>query len=318
MQEEPVTLERHDPPQRLTGERGQTGVRTGFSHIGMFLFGLPFFLVGQYFVLGTLGSRPLDMEKANVPAWVLGLVGLVFLMGGLLLWAMGYRRMRFRRQLAASRRMHPDEPACADYPWDREGFIPDRWGPVLKALAMLPFMLALLAVMNYMVFVADGGAPLFAKLIVGCFDLILLFSLYRLALMLLRAIKYGRTRLRFAHFPFRRGDVLPVRIELPAPARRAHGGRLTLRQIEEFWEVTGRRGKNRNKRIVHDCAWSGERVFEEGGLPVNSSVLEVDFLIPAEAMPTRIDAERPLFWELELELATPGVDYCQRYLVPVY
>jgi len=63
---------------------------------------------------------------------------------------------------------------------------------------------------------------------------------------------------------------------------------------------------------------AGQGGGEEGGVPVNSSVVEADFLIPAEAMPTRIDAERPLFWELELELATPGVDYCQRYLVPVY
>lgn len=317
MQEEPVRLERHDPPERLAGERGQTGVRTGFSHIGMFLFGLPFFLVGEYFVLGALGVRPLDMEKANVPTWVLGLVGVVFLMGGLMLWAMGYRAMRYRRQLVRSRRRYPDEPACADYPWDREGFVPDRWGKVLKALAMLPFFVAFLGVMNYVVFVVDGGAPLFAKAIAVLFDMIFLFALYRLGLMFLRAIKFGRSRLRFDRFPYRTGDTFPVRVELPTPLRRASGGRITLRQIEEYWEVTGR-GKSRSKRIVHACGWSGVRVFGVDELQLGSALPEISFAIPTEASPTWIDAERPVFWEVELEITTPGVDFQGRYLVPVY
>ncbi|NBB79554.1 MAG: hypothetical protein GVY36_08935 [Verrucomicrobia bacterium] len=302
----------------MSEERGQTGVRTGLSHVGMFLFGLPFFLVGQYFLLGSLGLRPLDLERANVPEWVLGLVGLVFLMGGLMLWAMGYRAMRFRRRLAAARRAHPDQPAYADFPWDWKGFVPDRWGKVLQALAMLPLVAALIVVMNYMVFVANRGAPLFAQAIVLLFDVFLVFGLYRLGLMVLRAVKYGRTRLRFERFPFRRGETLPVHIELPAAVRRTGGGRIELRQIEEFWEVSGRAGKNRRKSLVHECGWSGERVFEKGEVPVNSGVLETSFAIPAEVPPTRIDAERPIFWELDLRLETPGVDFHQRYLVPVY
>ena len=318
MSQRPIHLEPYDPPQRLSEERGQTGVRTGMSHVGMFLFGLPFFLIGQYFVLGTLGLRPLDMDNSNVPAWVLGLVGLVFLMGGLMLWGMGYRRLRFRRRLAASRRAHPDEPACADYPWDWQGIVPDRWGKVLKALAMLPLVVALIAVMNYMVFVADGDAPWFVRIIVGLFDLFLVFGLYRLGLMIVRAIKYGRTRLRFVRFPFRGGEVLPVAIELPAAARRVTGGRIELRQIEEYWEVTGNTQKNRSKRIVHECGWSGEQVFDPGAVPLNSGVLETEFLIPEEAPSTRIDAERPVFWELDVQLETPGIDFHQRYLVPVY
>ena len=319
MTRRPIQLEPHDPPKRLSEERGQTGVRTGMSHTGMFLFGLPFFLIGQYFVLGTLGLRPLDMDNANVPVWVLGLVGLVFLMGGLILWGMGYRRMRFRRRLAASHRAHPDEPACADYPWDWHGFVPDRWGKVLQGLAMLPFIVALIAVMNYMVFVADDGAPWFARIIVGLFDLFLIFGLYRLGLMIVRAIKYGRTRLRFARFPFRCGEVVPVMIELPAAARRVTGGRIELRQIEEYWEVTaGSTRKGRSKRIAHKRGWSGDQVFESGSVPVNSGVLEAEFTIPAEAPPTKIDAERPVFWELDVQLETPGIDFHQRYLVPVY
>ena len=172
-------LEKHSPPQRLSEERGQTGFRTGLSHSGMFWFGLPFFLIGQYFVLGVLGLRPLDMEKSNAPPWILGLVGLVFLMGGLMLWGMGYRRMRFH------------------------------------------------------------------------------------------------------------------------------------------WEVTGR-GKNRSKRIVHECGWSGGRTFDEGSDFARSGLLEAEFVIPPEAPATKIDAERPVFWELRVRLETPGPDFHQRYLVPLY
>jgi len=225
--------------------------------------------------------------------------------------------MRFHRKLTLSKRNHPGEPACADYPWDTTGFVPKRWGAVLKAVGMLPFIAALVGVTNYFVFVADDGSPWFARIIAGVFDLFLIYGLYRLSLMVLRAVKYGRTRLRFETFPVRRGETWTAVIELPAAARKATKGRIELRQIEEFWEVTGR-GKNRSKRIVHECGWSGGRTSDEGSDFARSGLLEAEFVIPPEAPATKIDAERPVFWELRVRLETPGPDFHQRYLVPLY
>jgi hypothetical protein len=33
---------------------------------------------------------------------------------------------------------------------------------------------------------------------------------------------------------------------------------------------------------------------------------------------TNLSAERPVFWELQIVLSMPGLDFTERYLVPVY
>jgi hypothetical protein len=35
-------------------------------------------------------------------------------------------------------------------------------------------------------------------------------------------------------------------------------------------------------------------------------------------LPTRLSADRPLFWELEVKLGLPGVAFNETYLVPIY
>jgi hypothetical protein len=33
---------------------------------------------------------------------------------------------------------------------------------------------------------------------------------------------------------------------------------------------------------------------------------------------TRLSADKPLFWELEVKLKLPGLDFSETYLVPIY
>jgi hypothetical protein len=317
MNGEIINVEQQDPPERISVQRAAVGFRSGFPPLGIFLFGLPFFLIGGYFILGVAGVFPLDMSRSSVPAWVLGLVGVVFLSGGLLVWGMGIRTLRFQRRLALSGRTHQEEPACADYPWDLNGFTPDRWKPIGQTLFTGIILGALMGVGNYVVFFDDNNAPVFAKVIVGLFNTILLFLLYRLVKQILHAVKFGDSRLLFESFPVRRGALYTARIELPATARRAQSGKIELRQLNEQWHVRGR-GKNQSKQLVHTCDWKGGRDLTSAELNENPGILTASFWIPDEAPTTKIDTDKPVFWELEVQLKLPGLDFRQEYLVPVY
>jgi hypothetical protein len=40
--------------------------------------------------------------------------------------------------------------------------------------------------------------------------------------------------------------------------------------------------------------------------------------LPPDARTTHLDAGKPLFWELEVKLELPGLNFNETYLVPVY
>jgi hypothetical protein len=39
---------------------------------------------------------------------------------------------------------------------------------------------------------------------------------------------------------------------------------------------------------------------------------------PSDAQPTHLSTAKPTFWELEVKLDLPGLDFNETYLVPVY
>jgi hypothetical protein len=46
--------------------------------------------------------------------------------------------------------------------------------------------------------------------------------------------------------------------------------------------------------------------------------VELAYDLPPGAPATRLGAHRPVFWELEVNLDVPGLDFKQNYLVPIY
>ncbi len=44
----------------------------------------------------------------------------------------------------------------------------------------------------------------------------------------------------------------------------------------------------------------------------------LNYELPADAQPTQLSADKPVFWELEVGLDLPGLDFKETYLVPIY
>ena len=59
-------------------------------------------------------------------------------------------------------------------------------------------------------------------------------------------------------------------------------------------------------------------VFEEPRQLGYGDELELVFEPPREAPATSLHGERPVFWDLKVQLQRPGLDFDETYLVPVY
>ena len=94
-------------------------------------------------------------------------------------------------------------------------------------------------------------------------------------------------------------------------------GKFTLRCILEWRETTGS-GKSRSSMLVHEELWSGTWSFEQSRNFGFREEVELRYEFPPDAQGTELSADRPIFWELEVYLDLPGVDFKETYLVPVY
>ena len=90
--------------------------------------------------------------------------------------------------------------------------------------------------------------------------------------------------------------------------------------MQEFYEER-RHGENRTRHLVHTQLWSEKQELSGAEIGQWPRFLNATFTIPVTAPGSHLATGvkgKPIFWELEMQLAVPGVDLKQRYLVPVY
>jgi hypothetical protein len=129
----------------------------------------------------------------------------------------------------------------------------------------------------------------------------------------LRALKFGYSRIEFASFPFRLPEPVVICWRPFGGISRINKGTFALRCVEERME---RQGKTVS--IVHEEIWRANWIVEQ---PRNLQLREevaLRYELPADAQSTNLGAQNPLFWELEVKLDLPGLDFDETYLVPVY
>jgi hypothetical protein len=140
---------------------------------------------------------------------------------------------------------------------------------------------------------------------------------WQACLLLGRAIKFGGSLVEFAEFPFQLDRPIILRWQPATGIVQVNKGTFTLRCVEEWFETQGH-GKNRSTRMVHEQIWSGTWFLDGEHAFQRSDYVELRFEPGAGVLPTNLHAERPVFWELEVKLDLPGLDFQESYLVPVY
>lgn len=301
--------------RRLSGMMVSRRLRHGISTLGGIWVGSVFALVGIFIILIGTKTLPVDPSTVHAPYWVLTVCGIVFAFGGIMVWTMTWRQHCADRHSREAARQHPDEPALQDYNWDSRGFTIPRWKPVIIAFGITIFLAVFLSSFNWWAFVQDG--PMMVKGIVIFLDLFWVLTAWRAARRFGHALKFGGSKIQFVQFPYLLSQ--PVKISWqPTPGIvQVNKGSFTLRCVEEWVEVTGR-GKNRRSRIVQEELWSETGYFDHSRTLQRMQPIDLQFEIPAELPPTRLNAERAIFWELDVKLDLPGLDFEERYLVPIY
>lgn len=303
-------------PQRQT--RRGCGGATGLGTVGGFLFGAAFVGAGMWMLLAGLKVIPIDARKLHVPFWVLALLGAVFLLPGLWVWAATLKarldaQRRDRRALAHGE----DARAQTDYPWDTSRWEIDRWASSRRLGFGAVFMTVFMTAVGYIVYF-ERGTPGVVKVFAGIFVLAAVWCWLLLFREIWRAWKFGVTAVAYERFPMKLGEIARLRWIPPRRLLMVDSGQVTLRCVREWTEIVGS-GKNRSVKICHESAWESVREVDAGTPIRPTDDIEVSFALPADQPGTCLSAAQTVtFWELEIRLAVPGLDFCESYLVPVY
>ena len=158
----------------------------------------------------------------------------------------------------------------------------------------------------------SGGGPWPVLVFVGLGDLIVFAVLLSFLYRLLQHLKYGRTRLSFAQFPYAPGGRLLVGL---SPNRFTQLD-VTLRFVTEAFVA---RGTGRHRSVVHEsrAAWAERHTVVAN--PTQREV-ELDFALPDQpGWVNRLAADPGIqYWELLVEARRPGIDFRTTFPLPVY
>ena len=287
----------------------------GIPSVFGFLFGGLFVAVGTY--ISLMGTKVVSVDPASVraPYWVLTVAGVSFALGGMAVWGTAGKQFAADRRRIQAARRHPNEPALADYPWHPDGFEVSEWPGVAKLTTFSISLTVFLSMFNWWAFVAHG--PWMVKGIVTLFDFCALAMWLEAGRQLGRALKFGHSRIAFACFPYGLSEPVVMRWQPSDGVTQIRNGTFTLRCVQEWMEVNGS-GKQRTTSVVHEELWGGKWVVEQPRTLELKDAVELRFELPGHAQSTQLSADTPIFWELEVKLDLPGLDFEETYLVPIY
>jgi hypothetical protein len=282
----------------------------------LFFFGLIFVAAGLIPILMAVGVLPINPEDKNVPHWVPFSAGGIFVMAGMIVIGNSIRAMARRRQLREREAANPNEPWFWDYGWDQRRTSDDggrrtrqAWfGAIILGIFLTPFNA---------VFMIEK-VPFFVRGIIGFFDLLLLLVLGLAIHQLLQRMKYGSSYIRYDVFPIPLGRQATFFFSNARGIGSFDSFEATLRCIQERIIETGS-GEERSRQTHYfELHAESIKIGASGHHRGGNRELELPFQLPEGDYSTHLRSPEPRYWELELLAKTPGVDYCARFILPVY
>ncbi|MFL5561163.1 MAG: hypothetical protein ACJ79K_06800 [Gemmatimonadaceae bacterium] len=281
------------------------------------LNGRPAIVFGAFFIIAGcgIGARALigGTDGMHAPRVIVAICGALFALAGLWVSANGVLDLRRKRDAAERAAATPRQPWLWDYPWSHEGIGNDTSREIVSAFGFAIFMAIFLTPFHWIGFAKDGGPRIFGVFAL-LFDLAVIGLLVRAVRLVMMRRRYGRSWLRFGHFPFLAGE--PLEASLAARDGLAALTRLTatLQCVQERYEDRGS-GRNRSRQVICYQLSSETKTVEKSA----SGTFDFSFAVPADAPNTALSERPARFWELVLTSDDiPGVDYAAKFLVPVY
>ena len=255
--------------------------------------------------LGTLKELPDERHGVWHFAALFFLFGWLFFRIGLA----GEREARRARR----RRDANTERWLRDRDWDRTGAEPIRiarvWPNVLSLALWVGFLLPFHTVW------ALPWSYWGVWIVLGLFDALAVVMLVGVLQNAWRALRSGRSRLRWEGVPVRPGATFTARFE----TARTLGDGL---QLEATLRCLRDRASNRaigaEPAVDAEDVWVEKRSFRVHDRPEGGSWAQLSFAVPAKARGTDSYAARPVRWVVEVSIPMAGPDFTTTFPVPIY
>ena len=281
------------------------------------VLGLPFLAAGALIVLAA--SDAIEQSDSEFPAGrgVAATAGALFGLAGVFLAVNGIRGVLRERRAAAGRVRFPDMPWRFDRAWRAEGEDAARWS---RAGSMLLMTLAFAAFASIGLTLSWGvpNAPGLLKVIATGVSLITLVPLCAMLRRVAQALKYGRTYVRWGRFPAFTGERLTLRFGTSRETPRFTRLVFRLRCVAEHYAERGVDGARSAAVVCRALHQDAAVVTDAAAMPRPMFDATVHFDLPADLPGNDLLARPATFWEVEVTGEAPGLDYRQRFLVPVY
>ncbi|MFH1497663.1 MAG: hypothetical protein ABII82_07530 [Verrucomicrobiota bacterium] len=272
---------------------------------------------GAWITLAGLKVIEIDPRKLHVPFWVFTLVGIVFLLPGLLFCFWSFKAWLAERRRLQNLGANAHSPALRDHAWNTREWRTDRWAAAKRAGFAALFMTAFMTVVVHIVFF-ERGIPVVVKVGSSLFILAAVWCWFLFVRELLRGWKYGSSAVGYDRFPLPLGNTVNLRWLAPSNLLVIESGQVALRCVREWTETVGT-GKHRTIKLRHESLWECVRAVEPGTMLRPTDDIELSFNVPPDQPGTCLsDPEKTRFWEVEIKLAVPGLDFNETYLVPIY
>lgn len=302
---EPTSDAAHGTPLSNHTDRSGSTVH-GLPAIG---FGSAFAAVGVTLAVFAAIGR-LEASR-GVPTWLGPFVGVLFAIAGASFIVHGILSVRLQRRTQRLRVTHERQPWVWDHPWDELGSEDDSARRIGRAAWTTAFLGLFLIPFNWIAFFSPERPVIFVVAAVLADGMLLASAAWFLYLIGQRA-KYGLAMLRFRRFPFRPGTEMELHMARPRRLAGVTSPEAVLRCVQERYEMRGT-GKDRSRTIVAYELWSD---CQRGEFRRGEFVWR--FALPEGVPGTALSERPPRYWELELKIETPGLDYAGTFLVPVY
>ncbi|MBF0409295.1 MAG: DUF3592 domain-containing protein [Candidatus Riflebacteria bacterium] len=245
---------------------------------------------------------------------ILPIFGIVFSLAGAGVILSGFFQFGKNRQKENSIARYPDQP----WRYDSLGAgFKISSGALKKTLIISVISIGATCFISifWIAIFSDSMTPLFAKLIVGFFTLIILLLDFSAVYSLLQYLKYGESTLITEEFPIATGKPFnaAVLVSKHIDQQPEAGIKVNLKCIKKTTTGTGKQ-KNTHIDELHDQTIIVKR--DLGGTGRSAIPFTID--IP-RGLPSRLSDSNPqIEWKLEIAAETPGIDFGASFELPVY
>lgn len=283
----------------------------GYIFIGMTVMGLFGFLFIYVFIALL---NPLIRPPNGI--YVLGVAILLFLFSmffnGIIIIGNGIKVICLKKNTSETKNILNEKPWIRDFPGSLLGIGGSRYSKYLfDEINSLLIGLILSFVIFCTVFLIETTIGfIFWMGVLSIWFWGMFQDSKKELLGIIKYFKYGRGKLLFNRFPFFLGDKLEFKISDLPPKDQINGMTLNLRFIQEE--------KPENQMVRFWEYYFEQKKFSIQDLDSNGD-LPIEWSLPDNSEFTTNLSERPAkYWELEVKAKTPGVDYHERFLLPIY